>query len=91
MRRILLTLTAASLLALPACDNLSDDENAILGGVAGATVGVLTADALGANRNWKIIAALGGAVAGTLVARNTRTGDCAYARGDGTYYAAPCR
>lgn len=91
MRHILTTLTAASLLALPACDNLSDSDNEILGGVAGATVGVLTADALGANTNWKIIAGLGGAVAGTMVARNARTGDCAYARGDGTYYSAPCR
>lgn len=91
MRRTILTLTAASLLALPACDNLTEDESALIGGVAGATVGVLTADALGANDNWKIIAGIGGAVAGTLVARNARTGECAYARGDGTYYTAPCR
>jgi hypothetical protein len=38
-----------------------------------------------------VIAALGGAAAGTVVARNTATGQCAYARGDGTYYRAPCR
>jgi uncharacterized protein YcfJ len=90
MRHTLITLTTASLLVLAACENLSEDENAILGGVAGATVGVLTADALGANSNWKIIAALGGAAAGVLVARNAQTNECAYANGDGTYRTAPC-
>lgn len=84
MRRTLLIVSAITLLALPACDNLSDGDKQILGGVAGATVGVLTADALGANRNWKIIAALGGAAAGTQVARNEATKECAYANGDGT-------
>jgi hypothetical protein len=29
-----------SLLALTACNNLSNDENAVLGGVVGGTVGV---------------------------------------------------
>ena len=90
MRHIFITLSAASLLAVSACDNLSDRDNAILGGVAGATVGVLTADALGANDNWKILAGLGGAVAGVLVARNETTNECAYSNGDGTYRTAPC-
>ncbi|WP_107843693.1 glycine zipper 2TM domain-containing protein [Litoreibacter ponti] len=91
MKTILIPLATAALLALPACDNLSDTENDIIGGVAGATVGVLTARALNANTNWTILAALGGAVAGTLVARNRQTGECAYANGDGTYRAGPCR
>jgi hypothetical protein len=90
MRYTLITLTTASLLALTACDNLSDSENAILGGVVGATVGVITADALGANHNWKVVAGLGGAAAGVLVARNERTKECAYSNGDGTYRTAPC-
>ena len=91
MRYILITLTAASLLALSACDNLSDGENDVLGGVVGATVGVLTADALGANSNWKIVAALGGAAAGVLVARNEQTKECAYSNGNGTYRTGRCR
>lgn len=90
MGRHLLVLAAAGMLTIPACSDLTDDQKVVLGGVAGATVGVLTADALGANDNWKILAALGGAVAGTLVARNEVTKRCAYADGNGTYYTAEC-
>ena len=31
-----------------------------------------------------------GAAAGTLIARNTRTNQCAYSNGDGTYRTVPC-
>ncbi|MCL4188344.1 MAG: hypothetical protein KJZ85_12115 [Rhodobacteraceae bacterium] len=55
-----------------------------MGGLAGATVGVLTATALQADRNWTLVAALAGVSTGTLVARNAATGECAYARGDAT-------
>jgi hypothetical protein len=43
-----------------------------------------------ANNDWRLIAALGGAAIGTIVAQNDATQECAYARGDGTYLVAPC-
>ncbi|NNU81507.1 glucose-6-phosphate isomerase [Halovulum dunhuangense] len=78
------------LLLTAACENMTTDEQMIFGGLAGATVGVVGAEALDANTNWTILAALAGAAVGTLVARNNRTQQCAYARGDGTYYVRPC-
>lgn len=89
MRRMTLAAAAASL-ALSACAGMTPEERMVVGGLAGATTGLVLADALDANRNWTIIAALAGAAAGTLVARNGTTGDCAYALGDGTYRVAPC-
>ena len=56
----------------------------------GAAAGLIAADALKADDDWKLIAALGGAAAGTVVAQNSAAQSCAYARGDGTYYTAPC-
>ena len=35
-------------------------------------------------------AALAGAAAGTVVAQNNQRNVCAYSRGNGTYYEAPC-
>lgn len=69
---------------------LSADEQVAVGAAAGAAAGLLTADALNANNNWTIVAALGGAAAGTLVARNNVEETCAYSNGDGTYTLAPC-
>mgnify|MGYP000382099921 CR=1 FL=1 len=45
---------------------------------------------LDADKDWRLIAALAGAAAGTMVAQNSASDSCAYARGDGTYYTAPC-
>ena len=78
------------ILAISACDDMTMQEQMIVGGLVGATVGVITADALNADQNWTIIAALVGATAGVLVARNEATDECAYARGDGTYYTRLC-
>ncbi len=83
-------IAGASILALVACENLTQDERLVVGTLGGAAAGLITADALDADRNWTIIATLAGAAAGVLVARNEATDDCAYARGDGTYYIAPC-
>lgn len=81
---------ALGLLIVAGCDNLTSDQRTVVGMTAGAAAGLITAEALDADNNWRLIAALVGAAAGTLVAQNNATGDCAYARGDGTYFIAPC-
>jgi hypothetical protein len=86
----MMALAAAATLALAACAGMTPQERMVVGGLAGATTGLIVADALNANRNWTIIAALAGATAGTLVARNSATGECAYSNGDGTYRVGPC-
>ncbi|MFN3936517.1 MAG: glycine zipper 2TM domain-containing protein [Gemmobacter sp.] len=78
-----------SLTLAAGCTTTTSDRE-LLGGVGGAALGVLTAQALNANTNWTILAALAGATAGTMVARNTQTRECAYARGDGTFVVRPC-
>ena len=57
----------------------------MVGVAGGAAAGLITADALSADDDWRFVAAFP-AAAGTLVAQNSATGRCAYARGDGTYY-----
>lgn len=69
---------------------MTGTERAVVGGVAGAVGGLAVANLLGANSNWRILGTVAGAAAGTLLAQNMATGRCAYARGDGTYYEAPC-
>lgn len=76
-------------LALSGCQ-MTSTERQVAGGVLGAAGGLAAANLLGANNNWAIIGTVAGAAAGTLLARNTETGTCAYARGDGTYYEAAC-
>lgn len=83
------TLLLVAALALAGCQMTQTERN-VVGGVAGAAGGLAVANLLGANTNWKIIGTVAGAAAGTLLAQNTATGMCAYARGDGTYYEAPC-
>ena len=90
MRKTTLAVSAIALMALSACDGMTQQERMIVGGLAGATLGVVTATVLQADRNWTIIAALAGATAGTLVARNAATGECAFARGDGRYDIRRC-
>lgn len=76
-------------LAVAGCQ-MNSTERAVTGGVLGAAGGLAVANLMGANTNWTIISTVAGAAAGTLLARNTQSGMCAYARGDGTYYEAPC-
>ncbi|MDA3857073.1 MAG: glucose-6-phosphate isomerase [Roseovarius sp.] len=90
MRIWMLMAASASVLTLGACEGMSPESRTVAGVAGGAAAGLLTAEAFGADNNWRLIAALGGAAAGTMVAQNTATGNCAYARGDGTYYRAPC-
>ena len=75
---------------MAACTGLTQEQASLVGITAGAATGLIAADALEANDEWRLIAALGGAAAGTLVAANQNGRSCAYARGDGTYYTAAC-
>ncbi|MEB8386226.1 glucose-6-phosphate isomerase [Rhodobacteraceae bacterium KMM 6894] len=90
MRHSVYVVAALSVLGLSACDSMTSEQRTVAGVAGGAAAGLLTAEALGANSNWRLIAALGGAAAGTVVAQNQQRTVCAYARGDGTYYEAPC-
>ncbi len=89
MKRVIPATILVATMALAGCQ-LSDTERSVVGGVAGAAGGLAVGNLLGANTNWTILTTVAGAAAGTLLAQNTRTGRCAYARGDGTYYEAPC-
>ncbi|MFN2288462.1 MAG: glycine zipper 2TM domain-containing protein [Chromatocurvus sp.] len=84
-------LAMASSLVLAGCDTMSPGARTVAGAAGGAAAGLITAEALDADDNWRLIAALGGAAAGTVVAQNRQNNMCAYSRGDGTYYRAPCR
>lgn len=89
MRKLVGMAILAGTVALAGCQ-MTTTERQVLGGVMGAAGGLAVANLLGANSNWAIIGTVAGAAAGTLLARNTQTGTCAYARGDGTYYEAAC-
>ncbi|WP_296427120.1 glucose-6-phosphate isomerase [Yoonia sp.] len=89
-RTIAMTIAAASLVLVQACENLTTEQRTVVGLTGGAAAGLITADILGADDDWRLIAALAGAAAGTIVAQNSETDLCAYARGDGTYFTAPC-
>lgn len=89
MKSMILVTASVASLSLGAC-TMSPNERMAVGGLAGAAGGLILADALNANPNWTIVAALGGAAAGVLVARNTATGQCAYSNGDGTYHTGAC-
>lgn len=78
-----------SMTALAGCQMSADQQQAAatLGGLA---AGLLVADVLDANDNLTILAAAGGAVAGTLLAQDQSGSECAYADGRGGYRIAPC-
>lgn len=90
MRFIAPPVAGIAMLGLAACEPGTYDTTTLLGAAAGAGAGYIAADVLEADDDWRIIATLGGAAAGTVVARNLESEQCAYSRGDGTYYTAPC-
>ncbi|GAW33902.1 hypothetical protein RA2_00947 [Roseovarius sp. A-2] len=90
MRILMMPAAGLSMLALGACQGMSPEGRTVAGAAGGAAAGLITAEALGAGDEWRLISALGGAAAGTVVAQNQQTGSCAYSRGDGTYYRAAC-
>ena len=81
---------ALILVGIAGCENLTPEQRTLVGITGGAAAGLITADVLNASSEWRVIGALAGAAAGTLVANNVDNNTCAYARGDGTYYTAPC-
>ncbi|MDE4175126.1 glucose-6-phosphate isomerase [Phaeobacter sp. PT47_59] len=90
MKTKIIASATAALLALAGCDGLTSNQRKVVAITGGAAAGLIAADALNANKNWRIVAALAGAAAGTVVAQNHNSGACAYARGNGTFYQAPC-
>lgn len=91
MRKIAILLSSVALLGATACNDMSRGDKVLAAGIIGAGIGYITASALEADANWTVIAVLAGAAIGTLVARNDRTNECAYAAGNGRYRVRPCR
>ncbi|WP_212523894.1 glucose-6-phosphate isomerase [Actibacterium sp. MT2.3-13A] len=91
MRKNILMAATAGLFTLAACNGMSRDEEMFVGALAGATLAIITADALDADPNWVVVAALTGAAVGSLVAIDRRNDRCAYARADGRYRVTRCR
>lgn len=90
MKSWMIGLLSGATLFVGACDQLSENQRTVAGAAGGAAAGLIAADVLNADDDWRLISALGGAAAGTVVAQNQQSNNCAYARGDGTYYTAPC-
>ncbi|CUH66390.1 hypothetical protein TG4357_02401 [Thalassovita gelatinovora] len=90
MKHLIIGGLTASLLALPGCYGMTRQESMVVGGLSGAALGIATADVFNANRNWTVVAALAGAAAGSQVAVNQKTNECAYARADGRYDVRRC-
>jgi pectin methylesterase-like acyl-CoA thioesterase len=90
MKHWILALAASGGLVLAGCAGMTPEGRTAAGLAGGAAAGLITAEALDADDDWRLISALAGAAAGTVVAQNTENNRCAYARGDGTYYTAPC-
>lgn len=89
-RLIPMSFAAASLMLVQACEDMTTDQRTLVGASGGAVAGLMTAAAFDADSDWRLIAALGGAAVGTMVAQNDAQDLCAYSRGDGTYFTAPC-
>lgn len=90
MRKQILTAVIIGSFALAGCEGMSPQEQMVVGGLLGASAGIITADAFNANRNWTVVAALSGAALGALVARNAATNECAYKVGPDRYEVRPC-
>lgn len=90
MKHWRMMVAGAAALALAGCENMTQEGRVVAGAAGGAAAGLIAAEAFDADSDWKLISALAGAAAGTVVAQNNARNTCAYARGDGTYYEAPC-
>ena len=91
MRTQVTGLICAAALALTGCEDMTQQQqDDLAAGLIGAGVGAVGAKILGADDGWVWVAAAAGAAAGVLIARNTKTDECAYADGKGGYTTAPC-
>lgn len=82
---------AISAVLLAGCEDLSDQQSQEIGaGLFGAGAATILATAFDANAGWTIVAAAAGAAAGVLIARNSRTNQCAYADGKGGHTTRSC-
>lgn len=90
MKHWRMTVAAVALVAVAGCENMTREGRVVAGAAGGAAAGLIAAEAFDADSDWKLISALAGAAAGTVVAQNNARNTCAYARGDGTYYEAAC-
>jgi len=87
-----LKITAAvlsSVLVASACQPTPQNQ-AATGAVLGGAAGFALSELVDANDNWTAVAVLGGAAAGSVVAQNQSSQECAYADGRGGYYVAAC-
>jgi glucokinase len=75
---------------ISACQPTSQNQ-AALGAVLGGVTGLALSELVDANSQWTAVAVIGGAAAGTMLAQNQTTRECAYADGRGGYFLAPCR
>ncbi|WP_101068577.1 glucose-6-phosphate isomerase [Roseovarius salinarum] len=89
MKKTIVALACAGSLALSGCMTMNQQRQ-VAGGVAGGTIGLITAKALDASDEWTIVSTLAGATAGSMVARNTSNDRCAYKTTTGEYRVAPC-
>ena len=89
MTRALILSLGLATSAIAGC-TMDTDARTVAGVAGGAAAGLIAADILEADDDWRLIAALGGAAAGTMVAQNTASQQCAYSNGQGGYYTAPC-
>lgn len=87
MKRQVTALAATAVLVLAGCEDLTQEQQ---GAIFGAGAGAIVAQAFDANLGWTVVTAAAGAAAGALIARNTRTNECAYADGRGGYVTQPC-
>ena len=85
MKKSAMIFAAAATIAVAGCT-----QEQMGGAAIGAGTGFIAAKALDANSEWTVLGTLAGAAAGSMVAQHQNGSQCAYARGDGTYYTAPC-
>ncbi|MDN2565390.1 hypothetical protein N1F89_04085 [Aquibium sp. A9E412] len=83
MKKMVISLALVG--ALAGCT--TTEQDAAVGGAAGAVIGGLASDSVGG----AVIGGVAGAAAGVLIGKAARTGYCRYRDRYGRIYEAPCR